>query len=63
MHWLSSEAVVPELVNALGSGSNLRNDLGVWVSPLTSKNSTESQFLRNLCKHYPYPYLVKFLRI
>ena len=33
MQWLGNDAVVAELVDALGSGSSVSNDVGVRVSP------------------------------
>ena len=45
MPWLGSDAVVAELVDALGSGSSVSNDVGVRVSPTAPDLLTESAFL------------------
>ena len=45
MQQLVSDAVVAELVDALGSGSSVSNDVGVRVSPTAPDLLTEGAFL------------------
>ena len=64
--WYGSDAVVAELVDTLGSGSCVLMDVGVRVSPLTSKDSTNVHFytktLQILTPHCSHQFLL-FLKV